>query len=42
MVTVILLKCRNYNASNDTSNALEPRSYNASSVTGDGFEIWKL
>jgi hypothetical protein len=30
LVTVMLLNCRNYNASNDTCIALETRSYNTS------------
>jgi hypothetical protein len=42
VVTVILLKCRIYNASNDTSNALEPRSCNAPSGNSVGFETFKF
>jgi len=39
VVLVMLLKSRNCNASNGTSNALEPRNYNASNGTTAAFEI---
>jgi hypothetical protein len=39
VVTVMLLKYRNYNASNGPSNVLEPRNYNTSCVTNVAFEI---
>jgi hypothetical protein len=38
VVTVVLLKYRNYNASNGTSNILEPRN-NTSSVTSVASKI---
>jgi hypothetical protein len=42
VVLVMLLKSRNFTTSNGTSNALEPRNYNASSGSRDAFEIYKL
>jgi hypothetical protein len=39
VVTVMLLKYRSYNASNGTSNVLEPRSYNTFSGTHVAIEF---
>jgi hypothetical protein len=39
VVLVLLLKPSIHNASNGTSNALEPRSYNAFSGISDAFKI---
>jgi hypothetical protein len=39
VVTVVVLKCGNCDASNGTSNILVPRSYNTSNGTSGVFEI---